>query len=84
MLEFLNDVKKLLDRGELKHISKIDWDNLDAIAGLRRGANDEILERVIKVMDDIKVKNLTKLADNGFEAMTSGLKFLGKLLARAT
>ncbi|MDR2541605.1 MAG: hypothetical protein LBD11_07830 [Candidatus Peribacteria bacterium] len=64
MLEFLSDVKHLMDRPELRRLSKIEWDNLDAISSLRTGANDEILERVIKVMDDIKVKNLTKLANN--------------------
>ncbi|GHV24766.1 hypothetical protein FACS1894176_01790 [Bacteroidia bacterium] len=83
MLEFLSDVKHLMDRSELKNLSKIEWDNLDAIQGLRRGTNDEILERVIKVMDDIKVKNLTKLANNGFEAMTTAFKFL-KSIAKLT
>ncbi|MDR2415270.1 MAG: hypothetical protein LBD75_01275 [Candidatus Peribacteria bacterium] len=84
MLEFVNDIKHLMERSELKHLSKIEWDNLDAISGLRRGANDEMLERVIKVMGDIKIKNLTKLADNGFEAMTAGVKFFAKLIAKVT
>lgn len=81
MLEFLRDVKRLLDTPEFRHLSKIEWDNLRV---LKNSWNSEVIERVAKVMDDIRVKNLTKLTDNWFEAMTNWVKILIKFLAKAT
>lgn len=81
MLEFLRDVKRLLDTPEFRHLSKIEWDNLRV---LKNSWNSEVIERVAKVMDDIRFKNLTKLTDNWFEAMTNWVKILIKFLAKAT
>ena len=67
MLEFIKDVKSLTESSEFRSLSKIERDNLRSF---KNATNAELIERVAKVMDDIQIKNFTRLAGNGFETAT--------------